>query len=176
MDWYLVLAFILIGFGVVLLAAEFFLPTGGVFVVVGVGLIAAAIGVILYYGSTMEGVAAVIAACIGLPIAANLLLYAWQRMSKQVSLDSETVTATVANTPEAAQLEQFKGRYGKTVSPMRPSGMVEIDGRRLDALTEGMMLDADVWVKCVGTKAGWVVVRRVDPPAGLSEMTLDELN
>ncbi|HET6575748.1 MAG TPA: hypothetical protein VFG68_19260 [Fimbriiglobus sp.] len=176
MDWYLALAFILIGFGVVLLAAEFFLPTGGVLVVVGVGLFAAAVGVILYYGSTREAVAAVIAACVGLPVAANLLLYAWQRMSRQVSLDSETVTATVANTPEAAELEQYLGRYGKTISPMRPSGMVEIDGRRLDALTEGMMLDADVWVKCVGAKAGWVVVRRVDPPAGLSDMSLDELN
>jgi membrane-bound serine protease (ClpP class) len=176
MDGYLALAFILIGFGVVLLAAEFFLPTGGVLVVVGVGLIAAAVGVILYYGSTTEAVAAVIAACVGLPIAANLLLYAWQRMSRQVGLDSETVTATVANTREAAELEQYRGRYGRTVSPMRPSGTVEIDGRRLDALTEGMMLDADVWVKCVGTKAGWVVVRRVDPPAGLSDMSLDELN
>ena len=39
-----------------------------------------------------------------------------------------------------------------------------------------MMLDAGAWVKCVGTKAGWVVVRRVDPPAGLSDMSLDELN
>ena len=176
MDWYLALAFILIGFGVVLLAAEFFLPTGGVLVVVGIGLFAVAVGVILYYGSTREAVAAVVATCIGLPIAANLLLYAWQRMSRQVSLDSETVTATVANTREAAELEHYLGRYGKTVSPMRPSGTVEIDGRRLDALTEGMMIDSGVWVKCVGAKAGWVIVRRVDPPAGLSDMSLDELN
>jgi membrane-bound ClpP family serine protease len=176
MDWYLALAFVLIGCGVVLLVAEFFLPTGGVLVVVGLGLIAVAVGVILYYGSTMEAVAAVIATCVGIPIAWNVLLYGWQRMSKQVTLDSETVQATVANTPEATGLEQYRGRYGKTVSPMRPSGTVEIDGRRLDALTEGMMLDAGAWVKCVGTRAGWVVVRRVDPPAGLSDMTLDELN
>ncbi|HVK15660.1 MAG TPA: hypothetical protein VM533_01850 [Fimbriiglobus sp.] len=176
MDWYLALAFVLIGCGVVLLVAEFFLPTGGVLVVVGLGLIAAAVGVILYYGSTMEAVAAVIATCIGIPIAWNVLIYGWQRMSRQVTLDSETVQATVANTPEAAELEQYKGRYGKTVSPMRPSGTVEIDGRRLDALTEGMMLDAGAWVKCVGVGSGWVIVRRVDPPAGLSDMTLDELN
>jgi membrane-bound serine protease (ClpP class) len=176
MDWYLALAFILIGCGVVLLVAEFFLPTGGVLLVAGLVLIIAAVGEVFYYGSTMEGVAVVIATCVGVPIAWNLLFYGSQRLSKRVGLDSETVQATVANTPEAAELEHYKGRYGKTVSPMRPSGTVEIDGRRLDALTEGMMLDSGVWVKCVGTKAGWVVVRRVDPPAGLSDMTLDELN
>jgi membrane-bound ClpP family serine protease len=176
MDWYLTLAFILIGSGVVLLAAEFFLPTGGVLVVVGVGLMAAAVGLILFYGSTMEAVAAVIAMCIGIPIVWNVLLYTWHRMARQVGLDSETVTATVADMPEAAELEQLKGRYGKTLSPMRPAGTVEIDGRRVDAITEGMMLGVNVPVKCVDVRAGWVVVRQVDPPAGLSDMTLDELN
>jgi membrane-bound ClpP family serine protease len=176
MDWYLTLAFVLIGCGVVLLLAEFFLPTGGILVVVGLGLMIVAVGVILLYGSTTEAVAAIIATCIGLPIAGNLLFYGWQRLSRQVSLDSETVQATVANTPEAAELEQLKGRYGKTVSPMRPAGSVEIDGRRVDALTEGMMLDPGVWVKCVAVRAGWVVVRQVEPPAALSDMNLDELN
>jgi membrane-bound serine protease (ClpP class) len=176
MDWYLTLAFVLIGCGVVLLVAEFFLPTGGVLVVVGLGLIIAAVGVILLYGSTIEAVAAVIATCVGLPIAGNLLFYSWHRLSKQVSLDSETVQATVANTPEAAELEQLKGRYGRTVTTMRPAGTVEIDGRRVDALTEGMMLDAGAWVKCVAVRAGHVIVRQVEPPAALSDMNLDELN
>lgn len=135
MDWYLTLAFVLIGCGVVLLLAEFFLPTGGILVVVGLGLMIAAVAVILLYGSTTEAVAAVIATCVGLPIAGSLLFYGWRRLSRQVSLDSETVQATVANTPEAAELEQLKGRYGKTVSPMRPAGSVEIYGRRVDALT-----------------------------------------
>jgi membrane-bound serine protease (ClpP class) len=175
MDWYLTLALTLIGFGVVLLAAEFFLPTGGVLVVVALGLMALAVGVIFYYGSTMEGVAAVIALSLGLPIAWAAMVYGWQRMAIGTGLDSDTVNATVADVPEVADLEKLRGRFGRTVSPMRPSGSVDIDGRRVDALTEGMMLPAGVWVKCVGVRAGAVVVRQVDRPGELDEMKLDDL-
>ena len=47
---------------------------------------------------------------------------------------------------------------------MRPSGIVEFDGRRVDCVTEGMMLDANEWVRCVDVKAGRVVVRQIDKP------------
>ncbi len=175
MDWYLTVAMILIGFGVVLLAAEFFLPTHGILVVAGVALFAAAVGLILLYGETWEAVAAVIALCIGVPIAGSVVFYGWQRLSLEPGEESDAA-ATVATLPEVAELGQLRGRYGKTVSPMRPAGSVEIDGRRVDALTEGMMLDADVWVKCVDVRAGRVIVRQVEPPGQLSDMNLDELN
>ena len=54
---------------------------------------------------------------------------------------------------------------------MRPSGAVVFDGRRVDALTEGLMLDAGVWVRCVAARAGKVVVRQIDPPSDLSDVT-----
>ena len=43
--------------------------------------------------------------------------------------------------PSMGELEALKGRHGKTLSSMRPSGSVDFDGRRVDALTEGMMID-----------------------------------
>ncbi|MBY0455855.1 MAG: hypothetical protein K2V38_00810, partial [Gemmataceae bacterium] len=64
----------------------------------------------------------------------------------------------------------LKGRTGRTVSPMRPSGTVEIDGKRVDAMTEGGMLDAGVWVRCVDVKAGKVVVRALEEQPDLSDL------
>jgi membrane-bound serine protease (ClpP class) len=158
------------------MAAEFFLPTGGILVVVALGCMVLAVGVILLYGSALEAVAAVIALCLGVPIAFGFLAHQWQRYAlKGTVLDSETAAATVADAPEIAELEKLKGRFGRTVSPMRPAGSVEIDGRRIDALTEGMMLDANVWVKCVDVRAGRVIVRQVDRPGELNEFKLDDL-
>lgn len=174
MDWYLTLALLLIGCGAVLLVAEFFLPTHGLLVVIAVGLFAVAVGLILLYGTTEEAVAAVIGLCIGLPIAGSALVYGYRRLSLKTTLDP-TAQPAAADAPEADELGQLKGRYGKTVTPMRPSGTVEIDGRRVDALTEGMMLPPGVWVKCVDVRPGRVVVRQVDPPGELSDMDMGDL-
>jgi membrane-bound serine protease (ClpP class) len=176
MDWYLAIAFTLIGFGVVLLAAEFFLPTGGVLVVGAVACFALAVGLILYYGTTEEAIAAVIGLSVGLPIAGGVMFYGWRRLSLRAGSASESGSATVASAPELTELEQLRGRHGRTVSFMRPSGTVDFDGRRIDALTEGMMLDPGVWVKCVDVRAGRVIVRQVEQPGDLSDMRIDELS
>ena len=171
MDWYLTVAAVLIGCGVVLLAAEFFLPTGGVLVVGGVLGMVAAVGLIMLYGTTREAIVAVIGLCVGLPIAWAGLVYAWKSMALPGGLDSDAASATVAT--EFPELEALRGRHGKTLTPMRPSGSVEIDGRRVDALSEGMMIDAGVWVKCVDVKPGKVIVREVEKPGDLANINLE---
>ena len=102
MDWYLTVALLLFGIGLVLLAAEFFFPTGGVLVVAAVGCFAVAVGLIVLYGDTQEAVAAVIGLSVGLPIAGSIMFYGWRRMSLKSALDSDNVDETVATTPEAS--------------------------------------------------------------------------
>jgi len=172
MDWYLTLAFTLIGVGVVVLTAEFFLPTGGILVVVGVACFAVAVLLILVYGSTMEAVVSVIGLSVGLPIIGFGMFRAWAQLALKPEGESETTTTRVGD-PE---LEGLKGRYGKTITPMRPAGSVELEGRRVDAISEGMMIDAGVPVKCIDVKAGRVIVRMVDAMPDLADFKLDDLS
>jgi membrane-bound ClpP family serine protease len=163
---YLTVALILIGVGAILLLGEVFVPTGGVLVVAALLCFAAAVGTILYYGTLIEGVVAIIGLAIGIPAVGYVAVMAWRRMSLKSVLDEPE--ALVA---PASDLEILKGRTGKTVSPMRPSGSVEFDGRRVDAMTEGMMLDAGVWVRCVDVKRGQVIVRKLE--AGVDVTDID---
>jgi hypothetical protein len=57
---------------------------------------------------------------------------------------------------------------------MRPSGTVEFEGRRIDAMTEGVMLEAGVWVRCVEVKGGRVIVRQIESPADIADIVPDE--
>lgn len=172
MDGYLLLAAVLVGAGVLLLVAEFFLPTGGILLVGGLTAWAAAVGVVLLYGTATEASVAVIGLALGVPISGSLAVWAWQRMARRVGLPPDFTT--VADAPEVAGLAALKGRYGTTATPMRPSGAVVIDGRRVDALTEGLMLDAGVSVKCVDVRAGRVIVRRADAAPRLTDLTFDD--
>ena len=171
MDWYLVLALALIAAGFVLLLAEFFAPTGGLLVVAGVLLLAVSVGVVLLYGTTTEALAVAVAVAVGGPVAGWRLTSLYERRMTSGLLKVEPE----ADPPLASGLEKYRGRFGRTVTPMRPAGAVEIDGRRVDAVSEGPMIDAAVGVKCVAVRFGTPVVRPVDAPTGLDDLPADAL-
>lgn len=60
-----------------------------------------------------------------------------------------------------AGLEGFIGKQGNAITPLRPTGKIEIDGEFLDAVTEGDFLDKGVLVKVVSASGNRIVVRRV---------------
>jgi membrane-bound serine protease (ClpP class) len=168
---YLTLALIMFTIGVVMLLAEILLPTGGILVVVSLLFFALGVGIILARGTTEQAVVAIAGLAIGLPAAGFVAVTAWRRMSLGTVLpDDSTAPGAVAG---VAELEGLKNRTGKTVSPMRPSGTVEFDGKRVDAMTEGVMLDAGVWVRCMDVKGGKVIVRQMEPPADVADIAPD---
>jgi membrane-bound serine protease (ClpP class) len=160
----LTLAYVLIGVGALFLLAELLIPTGVLFVM---GLISIAGGVALSFihGQTSTGFITLIVVLIAFPLAISVGLWLYPKlpMGSQV-LTAPVDDVTVASMPGNTELEKYRGRIGKTVSPMRPSGVVEFDGKRVDCITEGIMLDVDLWVKCIDVKPGKVIVRQVEQP------------
>jgi membrane-bound serine protease (ClpP class) len=170
---YLTLALVLIAIGAVLLAAEILLPTGGILVVGAVLCFAGGVGTILYYGDTVEAAVALVGVSIGLPVAGFVAASAYKRMSLKSALDAENTDVTALDVPQLAGLAALKGRVGKAVTTLRPSGSVEFDGRRYDANTEGVWIEAGTWVRCVDVKAGSVVVRELEAPREINDINLD---
>jgi membrane-bound serine protease (ClpP class) len=175
MELYLVIAFTLAALGLAALGGEFAFPTGGFFLVAALVLFIAAVGVVLIWGTRTEAVVGVIGFCVGVPVVGWLMVRAWKSMALKSGLDPKRAGGTVAQSvPELSELDALRGLVGRTATPMRPAGVVLFDGRRIDALTEGVMLDAGVQVQCVGVKAGRVIVRKVNASAVLTDLTLDE--
>lgn len=174
---YLTLAVVLFVCGIILFLAEYLLPTGGFLLVAGMLVCVVGVGVVAVYGDTREIVASLILLGVGVPLAATGLMYVW---GTRMAIRSDELPVGNESPPVIPggyqDLEQLLGRYGRTISPMRPSGTVDFDGRRVDAMSEGVMLDEDIWVKCVEVRAGKVIVRQVPKPADLENLDLDELN
>jgi membrane-bound serine protease (ClpP class) len=59
-----------------------------------------------------------------------------------------------------ASLAGLLHKTGVTLSPLRPAGFARIDGRKVDVVTRGEMLDANCPVKVVDTSGNRVVVTR----------------
>jgi membrane-bound ClpP family serine protease len=170
---YLSIAIILAALGLVLFLAEYFLPTGGLLIVCGFLVSAGAVGVVAANTDDYrETVAAIVILCIGEPI---LAIAGMSLAGKRLALKAETEASTGDAPNFEAEVSPLVGRYGKTVTPLRPSGAAEFDGRRVDVVSEGMPVDAEAWIKCIEVKGARVVVRPVPKPPDLNEIELEDL-
>jgi membrane-bound serine protease (ClpP class) len=162
----LLLAYILIGLGVILVIAELFIPSGFVLVVIGACCALVGVGLMFVHGSMENALMALLSLCVGGPILGSVLFYLWpySPMGRKLIKAAED-DVTVANMSGNAELENLRGKVGRTVSPLRPSGVAVFDGRRIDVITEGLMVDPGQWVKCVEVRANKVIVRPADPPS-----------
>jgi membrane-bound ClpP family serine protease len=160
----LILAYALIGIGFLLMVGELFC-TSGTLLVLALTSIAAGVGLAFYHGSS-TGLFTLLGVMVALPIFGGLLARYWPRtrFGRRMLLSAPDEDATVASMPVNLELEQLRGRAGRAVSDLRPSGVCDFDGWRVDTITEGMMVEAGQWVRCVDVRAGKVIVRPVDGP------------
>ena len=63
-----------------------------------------------------------------------------------------------------ADLQRWVGRTGRALTPLRPGGVIEVDGERLDASTEGEYLEPGTPVRVVRAEGLRIVVRRLEEP------------
>lgn len=56
---------------------------------------------------------------------------------------------------------EFLGKEGITLSGLRPSGYIDIDGQRLDALSEGGFIPKDSKIIVVKVEGSKIFVRRI---------------
>jgi membrane-bound serine protease (ClpP class) len=168
----LALSLILIGAGLVLLVAELFVPSGGILTAVAIGVIIIGVGIPFFYGDTQTGILTLIGVFVAVPTVVFLMMRIGPKtpLGKMMIKGGPDDDATVATMPVNVELEQLRGQFGRAVSSLRPSGVVDFNGRRIDTITEGMMVEPGTWVRCIDVKAGKVVVRPMERPPDVSDL------
>jgi membrane-bound serine protease (ClpP class) len=148
---------ILFCIGVLLVMAEFFLP----------GAIAGFLGVIAIIGSLLmagENVMyTAISICIALLITIIGMILMVKVFGKRMKLFKKIVLSDSVNT-ESGYVSNINridllGLVGRTISPLRPAGTIDINGERLDVVTEGGYVDKGVDVRVIKVEGARIVVR-----------------
>ncbi len=151
-----IIGFIIIGF--MLLFFELFLP-GGIVGSVGGFLIAVGVyGTFQTYGATW-----------GLPVSLTCLIgvigfIVWwakyfpeTRIGGIFNLRAEISKAS-GYVSQDAEESKLLGRRGATVTTLRPSGEAEIDGHRIDVISQGGFIEKGVVVEVVEVDSNRIVV------------------
>ncbi len=154
--------------GVILLALEIFVIPG--FGIAGVlGILAILAGLVLSLvgaGDTTEvlltaGVRVVFSLLFAL-VASMVILRFLPRLPFGRRLILERGLAADEGYASApASDARWLGKKGRTSSPLRPAGIVEIDGQRVDVVSEGEHIDAGQPVEVTRVDGNRIVVRRV---------------
>lgn len=165
---------LLLGFGLLFLMAEVFVPSGGMLGILAVGCLALSLWQAFQHSADL-GLKFLAADFVLLPVAAGVALYLWPKtpLAKRIFLKPPE-PEEIAVSHAALRLDHLLGQYGRALTPLRPSGAVEFDGRRLDGLAEEGLIPAGSLVEAVRVRSGQVVVRpaRVAAP----DLTTDALD
>jgi len=151
-----VLLLAILGLGL-LVCEVIFVSFGVIAVLSGVSLLTAVF--LAFQESTTFGVVILVAEAVLAPmmLALAFRLLPKTRFGKALILEgpSQSFTANVQN-----ELTVFLGRTGVAITPLRPVGVARIDGKKVDVVTRGEMLDADSPIKVVEVVGNRVVVAR----------------
>ena len=150
--------------GYVLLLMELFLP-GGILGILGLASVIYGCWSAFALGPVWGGSAVLLSV---LTTAGLMVLIARSRAARKLVLDSSPSRDWKA---PPAGLEDLLGQEGVTVSPLRPAGIVEIDGRRMDVVADSEFLGARVRVRVCVVEGTRVVV---EPLPGAVESAADE--
>lgn len=156
--------------GLLLLGAEIFVPGGVLGVMGGFALMGAmAMGFVAF--GPQQGVLAalLILVFVGISIALWIKILPRTPIGKSLTLSTDTAGYKSA----AVSMRDYVGKEGEAVSPLGPSGLIRIDGKRLDAVAEGKWIDAGTRIRVVQVVGNHLTVRAL-PPASAEPQQADE--
>jgi membrane-bound ClpP family serine protease len=167
--WVWSVVLLLVGIGVV--AAEMFVPSGGVLGVLAgfcfVGGIVVAFTDSLQTGFIMLGITT-----LAVPVLVGLAIQWWPHtpIGRRILIPPpDNPDDVLPDTPEYRDLKLLVGRRGRSRGKMLPGGIVVIDHRSYEANSVGMAIEAGVPVEVVAVNMSRLVVRPceelpVEPP------------
>jgi membrane-bound serine protease (ClpP class) len=146
----LTLIILLFATGSLVLVAELFIPSHGVLTVLGVGLLIAGIVQTYHYFGQRAGSLATLACLVGLPIFAMAAIKIWPKtwVGRRVAPRNPIITSRDTSVP-VDELSRYIGQTGRSITPLRPVGFCEFQGRRVPCIAEFGLIESGVAVEGV---------------------------
>ena len=161
---FLLWALLLLLLGCVFLVLEFFVPSSGTLGVLAALSFVGAI-VLAFMAGPVQGTVTLVAVMIIVPTACFLAVKYWPEtpIGRMILIQRpESPDEVLPETEGYRGLSNLVGRHGLAKSLMLPGGVVEIDRKSYDAVSEGMAIDPGTRVLVVAVSTQRIVVRPDD--------------
>lgn len=153
-------AVILLLLGCALVVLEVFIPSGGVLGLLSGFAVLASI-VFAFRSDTTSGLLFILCSLLAVPAMLALAFKVWPHTPMGKAFLGELPSEEEVKPRDLRK--ELVGRTGVAKSLMLPSGVVLVDGQRLDAVSQGDAIESGESVVVVEVRGNRVVVRRADP-------------
>ena len=162
MFWWIVFAVFLFLVCAVLIIAEVFVPSGGLLSVLALACVGGGIAMFFRH-SLLAGWIGVGLAAVMIP---TVLIFAYRlfpktRFGKSVTLAPPERPQGDA-VPDTEALRQLLGAVGVVLTPLRPVGMCDIAGRRVECVAESGYVDRGKKIKVIDVESTQLTVRTIE--------------
>ena len=155
-------ALVLLGLGLIFLVLEFFIPSSGSLAVMCALSLLAAIG-IGFAAGPWTGLLILLTVCLVVPSALVAAVNWWPEtpIGRMILIQRPKSSDDVLpETPAYRTLKDLVGRRGLAKGLMLPSGVVVIEGKSYDAVSEGSPIEAGEPILVVSVSTQRLIVRR----------------
>lgn len=146
--------------GIVMLVLEMFMPGFGVAGIVGLLSLAAVVVMQIGWGSPQIGVLVVAIVMVIIILALLWLIRSFQKgglgRSRLVLQDHIDASSSPVTTDDRTLLV---GKRGVAITPLRPAGIAEIDGRRVSVTTTGAFVESGKPIEVIDLKGFDILVQ-----------------
>lgn len=151
----------------VLLVLELFIPSGGLLGIAAAAALVAAI-IIGFMHSLSAGASILVVAAALLPIITSIgiRVWPWTPMGRRMLTIDNSVENDTREADLRSQRESIIGKIGIAKTDLLPSGLVEIEGARLDAISIGIAINRGEAIEVVSVSSGKIRVRPYREPSG----------
>ncbi len=162
MVWWIGFAVFLYFACAVLIVAEIFVPSGGM---ISIAALACLVGGLMIFFKLQEVPrwVGIVTALVEIPVvlAATYKIFPKTPFGKSVTLAPPQRLEGDA-VPDTDELKELLGAVGQVISPLRPVGMVDFEGKRLECVAESGYVDEGAKVKVIDVESTQLTVRVID--------------
>ena len=162
MIWWLVFAVFLYLACAVLIIAEVFVPSGGLISIFALACMIGGVAIFFHYSSTAGWVGICVAAVmIPAALVVAYKIFPKTRFGKSVTLTPPERQQGDA-VPDTPELKELLGAVGVVLTPLRPVGMCDFSGKRVECVAESGYVDKDKKVKVIDVESTQLTVRIIE--------------
>jgi membrane-bound ClpP family serine protease len=160
--WWLVFAIFLYFACAVLIIAEVFVPSGGLISLCALACFGGGTWIFFQHSAAAGwigvGIAAVMIPCV---LIFTYRIFPKTRFGKSVTLTPPERQHGDA-VPDTSELKELLGEVGVVLTPLRPVGMCDFSGQRVECVAEGGYVDKDKKVKVIDVQSTQLTVRMIE--------------